>query len=94
MKVNTVLDLNGTYIPISKRLTGVILHAIFNKIYGKPFCAGMLQKMLSDTAQIHSGYRDMMECPIQRYRRDRRLFAITDGTAEVQHLIIANETLR
>jgi butyryl-CoA dehydrogenase len=59
----------------------------------KLFCAETLQKILSDSMQIHGGYGYMMEYPIQRYWRDGRLFTITEGTSEIQRLVIANETL-
>jgi alkylation response protein AidB-like acyl-CoA dehydrogenase len=57
----------------------------------KAFCADTLQKILSDTMQIHGGYGYMMEYPIQRYWRDGRLFTITEGTSEIQRLVIAKE---
>jgi len=60
----------------------------------KLFTAETLQKILTDSMQIHGGYGYMMEYPIQRYWRDGRLFTITEGTSEIQRLIIANETLR
>ena len=60
----------------------------------KLFCDEILQKILADSMQIHGGYGYMMEYPIQRHWRDGRLFTITEGTSEVQRLIIANETLR
>ena len=59
----------------------------------KLFTAETLQKILADSMQIHGGYGYMMEYPIQRYWRDGRLFTITEGTSEIQRLIIANETL-
>ncbi len=60
----------------------------------KLFAAETLQKILSDSMQIHGGYGYMMEYPIQRYWRDGRLFTITEGISEVQRLIIASETLK
>lgn len=60
----------------------------------KLFCAETLQKILADSMQIHGGYGYMMEYPIQRYWRDGRLFTITEGTSEVQRLVIGNEVLR
>ena len=60
----------------------------------KLFTAETLQKILADSMQIHGGYGYMMEYPIQRYWRDGRLFTITEGTSEIQRLVIANETLR
>lgn len=60
----------------------------------KLFCAETLQTILGHSMQIHGGYGYMMEYPIQRYWRDGRLFTITEGTSEVQRLVIANEVLR
>jgi alkylation response protein AidB-like acyl-CoA dehydrogenase len=57
----------------------------------KLFTAETLQKILSDSMQIHGGYGYMMEYPIQRYWRDGRLFTITEGTSEMQRLVIAKE---
>ena len=59
----------------------------------KLFTAETLQKILSDSMQIHGGYGYMMEYPIQRHWRDGRLFTITEGTSEIQRLVIANEIL-
>jgi len=57
----------------------------------KLFTSEILQKILADSMQIHGGYGYMMEYPIQRYWRDGRLFTITEGTSEIQRLIIAKE---
>jgi alkylation response protein AidB-like acyl-CoA dehydrogenase len=57
----------------------------------KLFTSEILQKILADAMQIHGGYGYMMEYPIQRFWRDGRLFTITEGTSEIQHLIIARE---
>ena len=57
----------------------------------KLFTSETLQKILSDSMQIHGGYGYMMEYPIQRYWRDGRLFTITEGTSEIQRLVIARE---
>lgn len=58
----------------------------------KLFTAETLQKILADSMQIHGGYGYMMEYPIQRYWRDGRLFTITEGTSEIQRLVIARES--
>jgi butyryl-CoA dehydrogenase len=58
----------------------------------KLFTSETLQKILSDSMQIHGGYGYMMEYPIQRHWRDGRLFTITEGTSEIQRLIIARES--
>ena len=57
----------------------------------KLFAAETLQRILSDSMQIHGGYGYMMEYPIQRYWRDGRLFTITEGTSEIQRLVIGRE---
>ncbi len=57
----------------------------------KLFTSETLQKILADSMQIHGGYGYMMEYPIQRYWRDGRLFTITEGTSEIQRLVIARE---
>jgi alkylation response protein AidB-like acyl-CoA dehydrogenase len=33
----------------------------------------------------------IVENPVQRFLRDARLFQITEGTSEIQHLVIARE---
>ncbi len=58
----------------------------------KLFTAESLQKILADSMQIHGGYGYMMEYPIQRFWRDGRLFTITEGTSEIQRLVIARES--
>ncbi len=57
----------------------------------KLFCAETLQKILAYSMQIHGGYGYMMEYPIQRHWRDGRLYTVTEGTSEIQRLVIAKE---
>ncbi|MBW1790342.1 MAG: acyl-CoA dehydrogenase family protein, partial [Deltaproteobacteria bacterium] len=57
----------------------------------KLFTAEILQTILSQSMQIHGGYGYMMEYPIQRFWRDGRLYTITEGTSEIQRMIIAKE---
>ena len=57
----------------------------------KLFTAEILQKILADAMQIHGGYGYMSEFPIQRFWRDGRLFTVTEGTSEIQRLVIARE---
>jgi len=58
----------------------------------KLFTSEILQKILADAMQIHGGYGYMMEYPIQRFWRDGRLYTVTEGTSEIQRLIIAKES--
>ncbi|MEW5913949.1 MAG: acyl-CoA dehydrogenase family protein [Thermodesulfobacteriota bacterium] len=57
----------------------------------KLFCSEILQKITGDAMQIHGGYGYMSEYAIQRHWRDGRLFTVTEGTSEVQHMVIARE---
>jgi len=57
----------------------------------KLFTAEIVQKILAYSMQIHGGYGYMMEYPIQRFWRDGRLYTVTEGTSEIQRLIIAKE---
>jgi alkylation response protein AidB-like acyl-CoA dehydrogenase len=58
----------------------------------KLFTSETLQKILGDCMQIHGGYGYMMEYEIQRHWRDGRLFTITEGTSEIQRMVIARES--
>jgi len=57
----------------------------------KLFTAEILQTILGQCMQIHGGYGYMMEYPIQRFWRDGRLYTVTEGTSEIQRMIIAKE---
>jgi glutaryl-CoA dehydrogenase (non-decarboxylating) len=49
----------------------------------------------ADTAlEIFGSYGFSMEYPIQRYIRDSRAFPITEGTSNIQKMIIAKHLLR
>jgi len=54
-------------------------------------CSETAQKIVVDAMQMFGGYGYMMEYPIQRIWRDSRVLSITEGTSEIQHLIIAGE---
>jgi alkylation response protein AidB-like acyl-CoA dehydrogenase len=43
--------------------------------------------------RIHGSYGFSMDYPIQRYIRDSRAFNITEGTSNVQNVIIARHLL-
>lgn len=57
----------------------------------KLFATEMVQRVTWEAMQIFGGIGYMMESPVQRYFRDARLFTITEGTTEVQQMIIARE---
>lgn len=55
----------------------------------KLFATEMATKVTYEALQIHGGYGYMREFPVERYWRDARLLTITEGTSEIQHLVIA-----
>ncbi|MBW1983327.1 MAG: acyl-CoA dehydrogenase [Deltaproteobacteria bacterium] len=59
--------------------------------YVKLFSTEAAQKIADTGMQLHGGAGYMMETPIQRFWRDARAFTITEGTSEIQHMVIAKE---
>lgn len=57
----------------------------------KLYASEVAQRVTSEAMQIHGGYGYMMEYPIQRHWRDARLLTVTEGTTEIQHIVIARE---
>jgi alkylation response protein AidB-like acyl-CoA dehydrogenase len=57
----------------------------------KLFCTDSLQKIVQKAMVLQKSAGLMMENPVQRYLRDARLFKFTEGTSEIQHLVIARE---
>jgi alkylation response protein AidB-like acyl-CoA dehydrogenase len=44
-----------------------------------------------EAVQIHGGYGYLREYPVERDYRDARLTSISEGTGEIQQLIVARE---
>ena len=57
----------------------------------KLFASEVVLRITSEAMQIHGGYGYMLDSPVQRYFRDARLYTVTEGTSEIQHLVIARE---
>jgi alkylation response protein AidB-like acyl-CoA dehydrogenase len=57
----------------------------------KLFCTDSLQKIVQKATALQKSLGLSMENPVQRYLRDARLFKFTEGTSEIQHLVIARE---
>jgi len=57
----------------------------------KLFASEVAVRATEDAMQIHAGYGYMSDSRIQRYFRDARLFTITEGTSEVQQLVISRQ---
>jgi alkylation response protein AidB-like acyl-CoA dehydrogenase len=57
----------------------------------KYFSAEVADYVTREAVQIHGGYGYIVEYPVERYYRDAKLASITEGTSEIQQLIIGRE---
>jgi len=57
----------------------------------KYFSAEVADYVTREAVQIHGGYGYVIEYPVERYYRDAKLASITEGTSEIQQLIISRE---
>jgi len=57
----------------------------------KLFASEICERIAAEALQIHGGYGYITEFPVERYYRDCKLAQITEGTSEIQHMIIARE---
>lgn len=59
----------------------------------KLFASEMANKVAYQALQIHGGYGYMKEFAVERHYRDARVFAIYEGTSEIQRRVIANHVI-
>jgi alkylation response protein AidB-like acyl-CoA dehydrogenase len=57
----------------------------------KLFASEMAVDVTNEAMQIHGGYAFTMDSAVQRFFRDARLFTVTEGTSEIQQLVISRE---
>ncbi len=57
----------------------------------KYYSAEVAEYVCREAVQIHGGYGYIIEFPVERYFRDAKLASITEGTSEIQQLIIGKE---
>lgn len=60
----------------------------------KYFSAEVADYVTREAVQIHGGYGYVVEYPVERYYRDAKLASITEGTSEIQQMIIARDLLQ
>jgi len=60
----------------------------------KLFAAETVKRVADRAVQIHGGAAYRAGHPVERLYRDARLFALFEGTSQIQQLIIARELLR
>src|SRR5512141_522771 len=59
----------------------------------KMYATEMAERVCRNAIQIHGGYGDSSEYPVERIYRDARLMTIGEGTSEIQRLVIARHVL-
>jgi len=64
-------------------------HRLKEAAMTKLFASEVAQRVTSDAMQLHGGVALMSESPVQRYFRDARLGTITEGTSEIQEIVIS-----
>jgi alkylation response protein AidB-like acyl-CoA dehydrogenase len=57
----------------------------------KLFASEVAQRVTWEALQIFGGYGYITEFPVERFWRDARLMTITEGTSEIQLIVIARE---
>jgi acyl-CoA dehydrogenase len=62
--------------------------------YAKAFAADTGMKTCVDAVQILGGYGYMREYPVEKLMRDIKVFAIYEGTSQIQRVIIGRELAR
>ena len=61
--------------------------------HAKRFAADAAMKAATDAVQVYGGYGYIKEYPVEKLMRDAKLMQIYEGTAQIQRLVIARETL-
>lgn len=57
----------------------------------KLYASEVVKRVTNQAMEIHAGYGYMKESPVQRYFRDAWLFTTTEGTSEIQQLVISRQ---
>ena len=59
----------------------------------KAYAADVVMKVTVDALQILGGHGYTCEHPLERMMRDAKLFAIGEGTTEIQKIVIARDLM-
>jgi alkylation response protein AidB-like acyl-CoA dehydrogenase len=60
----------------------------------KLYCTDVAMDVTTDAVQILGGYGYKQEYPVERMMRDSKITQISEGTNQIQRLVIAREMLR
>jgi acyl-CoA dehydrogenase len=61
--------------------------------HAKRFAADSAMEVTTDAVQVYGGYGFMKEYPVEKLMRDAKLLQLYEGTAQIQRMVIARETL-
>ncbi len=61
--------------------------------HAKRFAADTCMKVTTDAVQVYGGYGFIKEYPVEKLMRDAKIMQLYEGTAQIQRLVIARETL-
>ena len=62
--------------------------------HAKRFAADTAMKVTTDAVQVYGGYGFMKDYPVEKLMRDAKIMQLYEGTAQIQRLVIARETLQ
>src|SRR5437588_1427326 len=61
--------------------------------HAKRFAADSAMEVTTDAVQVFGGYGFIKEYPVEKLMRDAKILQLYEGTAQIQRLVIARETL-
>jgi acyl-CoA dehydrogenase len=61
--------------------------------HAKRFAADAAMRIATDAVQVYGGYGFIKEYPVEKLMRDAKIMQLYEGTAQIQRLVIARETL-
>ena len=61
--------------------------------HAKRFAADSAMEVATDAVQVYGGYGFIKEYPVEKLMRDAKIMQLYEGTAQIQRLVIARETL-
>ena len=61
--------------------------------HAKRFAADSAMEVCTDAVQVYGGYGFIKDYPVEKLMRDAKILQLYEGTAQIQRLVIARETL-
>jgi acyl-CoA dehydrogenase len=62
--------------------------------HAKRFAGDTAMEVTTDAVQIYGGYGFIKDYPVEKLMRDAKILQLYEGTAQIQRLVIARETLQ